>query len=71
MPRSRQVTVTNLPKLIVALVLSICMTVLMLANTVSSEAGVPFLTAIGGYMLGNGIAARRNEPVEPVLGRRV
>lgn len=63
-------TVTNLPKLIVALVLSICMTVLMLANTVTSDAGVPFLTAIGGYMLGNGIAASRNQAVEPVLGRR-
>ena len=62
--------VNNLPKLVMALVLSICMTALMMTNTVSSEAGVPFLTAIGGYVLGNGIAARRNEPVEPIVGPR-
>lgn len=62
--------VNNLPKLVMALVLSICMTALMMTGTVSSEAGVPFLTAIGGYVLGNGIAARRNEPVEPIVGPR-
>ena len=62
-------TVNNLPKLFVATILIICMTVLMLAGTVSSEAGVPFLTAIGGYILGNGIAARKNEPVEPIFGQ--
>lgn len=62
--------VNNLPKLVMALVLSLCMTALMMTNTVTSEAGVPFLTAIGGYVLGNGIAARRNEPVEPIVGPR-
>jgi hypothetical protein len=60
----------NPAKLIVALVLSICMTILMLAGVTSSEAGVPFLTAIGGYVLGNGIAARKGDPVEPILRSR-
>lgn len=63
-------SVNNIPKLVVSLVLTICMTVLMMSKTVTSEAGVPFLTAIGGYVLGNGIAARRNEPVEPIVGPR-
>lgn len=63
-------TINNIPKLVVALVLSLCMTILMLAGVTSSEAGVPFLTAIGGYILGNGIAAKKDEPVEPIVGRR-
>lgn len=63
-------SVNNLPKLVAALVLSGFMTLLMMTNHVSSEAGVPFLTAIGGYILGNGIAARRGEPVEPIIGNR-
>lgn len=67
-PIHHQMFVNNMPKLIAALVLIICMTVLMLTNTVSSEAGVPFLTAIGGYILGNGIAARRGDPIEPIIG---
>jgi hypothetical protein len=63
-----QMNVNNPPKLIISLVLIISMTVLMLTNTVTSEAGVPFLTAIGGYVLGNGIAARRGQPSEPIIG---
>jgi hypothetical protein len=61
-------TLNNPAKLIAVCLLSVCMTVLMFANKVSSEAGVPFLTAIGGYALGNGIAARRGDPVEPIIG---
>lgn len=64
-------SVNNPAKLLVATILIVCMTALMMTKTVSSEAGVPFLTAIGGYVLGNGIAARKNEPVEPILGRAV
>ncbi len=63
-------SVNNPPKLLVATLMIVSMTVLMLAGTVSSEAGVPFLTAIGGYVLGNGIAARKNEPVEPIFGQQ-
>lgn len=61
-------SVLNVPKLVGAIVLIVSMTVLMLHGTVSSEAGVPFLTAIGGYVLGNGIAARKGDPIEPIIG---
>lgn len=63
-------SVNNPAKLVVSMTLTICMTILMLANVVSSEAGVPFLTAIGGYVLGNGIAAKRQEPVEPIISSK-
>lgn len=61
-------SVLNVPKLVGAIVLIVSMTILMLHGSVSSEAGVPFLTAIGGYILGNGIAARRGDPIEPIIG---
>lgn len=60
--------VNNPPKLLAMLVLAACITVLLVTHSISSDAGVGLLGGLVGYVTGNGIAARRRDPVEPVLG---
>lgn len=50
----------NWPKFVVAVLSILSMTLLMMTETVSSDVGVPFLTAVAGYVLGNGIAAQQH-----------
>ncbi len=47
----------NWPKLIVAVVTVICITVLMSVDKVSDEAGLPAICLIAGYILNNGLQA--------------
>ena len=49
----------------------VCITVLLACGAITSEAGIPILTMIIGYAIGNGIAARSGVPVEPLIGRTV
>ncbi len=60
----------NAQKLIGALVLSLLVVVLMLFDKVTAEAGMPFLTAVGGYILGNGIGAVQNKTIEPIISSK-
>lgn len=60
----------NPPKALIALVGLICVTVLMALGSITSDAGMPIITMILGYAVGNGIAARRGEPVEPIIGSK-
>ena len=39
----------------------ICITLLMALGRIDSEAGLPVLTALSGYGIGNGIGARRGD----------
>ena len=66
MPNS--VTIANPPKALLALVGMICVTVLMVANSIPSEAGTGMLGAVIGYAIGNGIAAGTGKPVDPIIG---
>jgi hypothetical protein len=52
----------------IALVGLICITVLMIANAIPSEAGTGMLGAIIGYAIGNGIAGATGKPVDPIIG---
>jgi len=61
-------TVKNPPKAWIILAGLIAVTVLIGLGRVTSEAGLPVITAFVGYAVGNGIAARRGEPVEPIFG---
>jgi len=63
-------TIANPPKALILLVALICVTVLMAIGKISPEAGLPVITAFGGYGLGNGIAAAKGDTVEPVIGRK-
>jgi hypothetical protein len=60
--------IANPSKALIALVGLICLTVLMAVNAIDSDTGVPILTTIIGYSVGNGIAARKGDPVDPIIG---
>lgn len=62
--------IANPSKALIALVGLICITVLMAIGKLDMENGMPVLTLIIGYAVGNGIAARTGEPVQPIIGRK-
>jgi hypothetical protein len=61
-------TLQNPSKALIALVALICITVLIAVSSIDSDQGLPIITMIVGYAVGNGIAARNGEPVEPIIG---
>lgn len=63
-------TLQNPSKALIALVALICITVLIAVSSIDSDQGLPIITMIVGYAVGNGIAARKGEPVEPIIGRK-
>jgi len=60
--------IVNPSKAFIALVALVCLTVLIAVESISSDAGLPVITAIVGYAIGNGIGAKQGKPVEPILG---
>lgn len=60
--------IANPSKALIALVGLVCLTVLMAVKAIDADTGVPVLTTIVGYAIGNGIAARKGDPVEPIIG---
>jgi hypothetical protein len=62
--------IANPSKAFIALVSLICLTVLIAVNAITSDAGLPVITAIVGYAIGNGIAARQGQPVQPIIGAK-
>ena len=46
----------------------VCLTILMALDSIPTEAGVGLLGSIVGYAIGNGVQARKNEPVTPIFG---
>jgi hypothetical protein len=63
-------TLQNPSKALIALVALICVTVLIAVGSIDSNQGLPIITMIVGYAVGNGIAARKGDPVEPIIGRK-
>jgi hypothetical protein len=63
-------TITNPPKALIALVGLVCITVLMALESIEQASGMPVLTLIIGYAVGNGIAARQGARVEPIIGNK-
>lgn len=62
--------IANPSKALIALVGLICLTVLMATNSIPTEAGVGMIGSILGYAIGNGIAAKTGQPVEPIIGKK-
>ena len=62
--------IANPSKALIALVGLICITVLMALDKLDMDNGMPVITLIIGYAVGNGIAARQGEPVQPIIGRK-
>lgn len=62
-------TLTNPPKAVIALAALICITVLLVTDAIGQDAGTGLMGMIVGYAVGNGIAARNGDPVQPIIGR--
>lgn len=63
-------SINNPSKALIALVGLICLTLLMAVNRLDTSAGMPSITLIIGYAIGNGIAAKQGEAVEPIIGKK-
>lgn len=62
--------INNPPKAYIVILALVCITVLMMTNTIESDSGLGLLGLIVGYAVGNGIAAKQGEPIEPIIGHR-
>lgn len=54
-------TIANPPKALILLVALLSLVLLMAIGKVDTEAGMPILTAIVFYGIGNGVAARQGQ----------
>jgi len=64
------ITVVNVPKATIALVALVCVTVLGAVGVLESDAVLAIISSVVGYAIGNGVAARSGQAVEPILGTR-
>lgn len=62
--------ITNPSKALIALVGLVCLTVLLAVDAIPSEAGTGMIGSVLGYAIGNGIAAKTGQPVEPIIGKK-
>lgn len=62
--------INNAPKFIILLVGLLCLTALMIANKINMASGVPILTMIIGYGIGNGVNSRTGEIPSNVFGKK-
>lgn len=57
----------SLGKLIVAVVVVICLTILMAIDAVDAVVGMPPITLIVGYIIGNGVASKSGDGVQSII----
>lgn len=60
-------TLNNPPKAFILLVALCCVTLLLALGRVTTEAGLPIISAIVFYGIGNGVAAKTGKPSEPII----
>jgi hypothetical protein len=60
----------NPPKAVILLAALASITLLMAVGRIDTNAGMPLLTAIVFYAVGNGIAARNGSASEPIIAPR-
>jgi uncharacterized protein YebE (UPF0316 family) len=60
----------NPSKALIALVALICMTVLLITDSINTDQGLPIITMIVGYSVGNGMAALTGKSVDPIVKRK-
>lgn len=65
---SNPINLNNPPKFYIVILALVCITILMITGTIDSDAGLGLLGLIVGYAVGNGIAAKQGEPIEPIVG---
>ena len=64
------ITVVNVPKAAIALVALVCVSVLGALKVLESDAVLAIISSVVGYAIGNGVAARGGQAVEPIIGKR-
>lgn len=62
--------IVNPSKALIALVALIGMIILMAIDGIDRQAGTNVIVAIVFYSIGNGVGAKTNVPVEPIIGRK-
>jgi len=62
--------IANPSKALIALVALIGMIILMAIDGIDRSAGTNVIVAIVFYSIGNGVGAKTNVPVEPIIGRK-
>jgi hypothetical protein len=60
--------ITNPPKALILLVALLCITILLIFGKVTQEAGLPMISAIVFYGIGNGVAARGGKDSPKIFG---
>jgi hypothetical protein len=63
-------TISNPPKALILLVALICITVLLAVEKITTEAGLPLVSAIVFYGIGNGVAAKSGVNSQPIIGKK-
>ena len=63
-------TLGNPSKALIALVALISMVVLMALKAVNNDQAMNVIVAIVFYSIGNGVGAKTNTPIEPIIGRK-
>jgi hydrogenase/urease accessory protein HupE len=63
-------TITNPPKAFIALVALICITLLRALDKLDQASFNAIAGLLVGYAVGNGIAARQGQPVQPIIGAK-
>lgn len=62
--------IVNPSKALIALAGLICLTVLLALGAIDKATGTGMIGTILGYAVGNGVGARQNVPVEPIIGKK-
>ena len=60
--------IVNPPKALILLVALLCVTLLLAVGKIDQTAGLPIVTAIVFYGIGNGVQARSGTPSSPIIG---
>ena len=63
-------TLANPSKALIALVALLSMVLLIALDRIEAQLGMTLITAIVFYAIGNGVGAKSNTPVEPIIGRK-
>ena len=60
--------ITNPPKALILMLALICITVLLAVNSIDEAAGLPIISAIVFYGIGNGVAAKGGKDSPKIFG---
>ena len=62
--------ISNLPKAVLLFTALICITVLLAVNSIDEAAGLPIISAIVFYGIGNGVAAKGKVDSPKIFGSK-